>query len=269
MANFYDTITEAIRDIEAHGFDSEQRITRWIGLIEQAAKDSMMPEHVVNQALSGMMQGIYKKMIERAGIMKMHKGISRFTIDRLSPKLRNELDRRIMASAQLIKLNRQQAIAQTIQRFSGWASSIPAGGSKAVDVMDVKANLKKSFSAQTYEYRRVAIDQGHKLVASLNEIIAVDGGAIAGEWNSHWRQKNYSFRPDHKARDGKVYAIRGNWALEKGLMTKGAGYYDDMTAAGEEPFCRCSITWIHNLRDLPESMLTAKGEKAIEAARMQ
>lgn len=268
MATFYETITAAIADIEANGFDSTQRIDAWMARIEQAARTSATPEHIVQESLNRMMQGIYTRMIERGGIAKVHKGISRFTIDRLKPKLRSELDRRMMASAQLIKLNRKQMIDQTLKRFSGWATSVPKGGSRAVDTMDVKANIKKSFSAQPYEVRRVMIDQGAKLTSDLSNIIAVDGGAIAAEWNSHFRVSGYDYRPDHKERDSRVYAIRGSWAMTAGLMNKGAGYTDEMTRPGEEVFCKCGYTYLYSLRDLPPEMLTFKGEKSLEAARI-
>jgi len=55
--------------------------------------------------------------LERA--LKRHPGVARFTLNYVEPKLRAELDGRIMASADLIKLNRTQAVNRNIQRFSG------------------------------------------------------------------------------------------------------------------------------------------------------
>ena len=173
-----------------------------------------------------------------------------------------------MASAQLIKLNRQQSIAKTLQRFSGWATSIPAGGSKAVDKPEVRDDLKKALRSLPYEERRVAIDQGHKLVATINDLVAVEGGAIAGEWHSNFRQPGYDARPDHKERDGGVYLIRGNWASAQGLVKPGpAGWSDSITQPAEEPFCRCQFHYIYSLRRLPEGMLTAKGRAALQTAQ--
>ncbi len=258
--NFYQTIKAAIADIEAHGFDSQQRIDGWMERIEQAAREALMPESAVQNALSQTLSTIYKRAMERGGIVKLHPGLSRFKIDQLRPRARTELDRRIMASAQLIKLNRQQAIAKTLQRFSGWATSIPAGGSDVAD----KPDLKKALKSLTYEERRVAIDQGHKLLAAINDVVAKDGGAIAAEWHSHFRQPGYDARPDHKERDGGIYLIRGNWAQEKGLVKVGtAGYTDDITQPAEEPFCRCNYRYIYSIRGLPDDMLTAKGRATL------
>lgn len=268
MSPFYKVIEAAIADIEAHGYDSTSRIDGWITRIEQSAMMSSAPDHIVQESLNRMLQGIYSRMIDRGGIAATHKGISRFTIEQLRPKLRSELERRILASADLIKINRRQMISETVQRFSGWSTSIPKGGSRAVDKMDVKKNLRKSFSALPYEERRVMIDQGHKLTSELSNIIALDGGAIAAVWHSHFRQVGYNARKDHRERDSQVFAIRGNWAIVKGLMKKGpAGYTDEITKPGEEIFCRCQYSYLYNLRDLPDDMLTVKGEESLAAAR--
>jgi hypothetical protein len=265
---FYDIINAAIEDVTEHGFDSVARIEQWIERIRRAAIQSLTPPHQLEQALRDTMQAIYQRMVDRGGIAKFHPGLPRFTIDKVKPKLRSELDRRIMASAGLIKMNQAAAVEKTIKRFSGWATSIPDGGSDAVSRREVKSGIRKSLAQLPYEERRVLIDQGHKFVASLNNIVAVGGGAIAIVWRSHYRQAGYAYREDHKERDGHVYAIRGNWAAEKGLMRKGAdGYYDEITSVGEEVFCRCYARYLYALRDLPPEMLTHKGAEELARVR--
>lgn len=263
--NFQQTITAAIKDLEENGYDSQARVDSWMSAIEKAAREAMVPEVQIQDLLNRTIRGIYTRMVERGGALALHKGISSFKLEMVKPSLRAELDRRIMASASLIKLNREQMIAKTNQRFMGWATSIPAGGSKAVDKADVKEDLRKALKQLPYEERRVLIDQGHKFTAALNNIIAVDGGAIAVEWHSHFRQPGYNYRPDHKERDGKVYLIRDNWAQQKGLVKPGkASYYDTVTAVAEEIFCRCNAVYIYSLRSLPEDMLTEKGREALK-----
>jgi len=266
--SFFEVVTDAIREFTEHGFDSVERLTFWTDRIRRAAVDSLTPSHVLEETLNKSLQGIYKQLIDDGQIVKAHVGISRYTIDRLKPKLRTELDRRMMVSRNLIKLNREQMIEKTTQRFAGWASSVPAGGSRVVETKDVKDNIRKALTSLPFEERRCIIDQSHKFVSSLNEIVAVDGGAIAGKWHSQFRRRGYQYRVDHKERDDKVYAIRGNWALEKGLMKAGpAGYSDEITKPGEEVFCSCSYSWIYNIRDLPPEMLTRKGEEALAEVR--
>lgn len=266
--SFFEIVTDAIREFTEHGFDSVERLTFWTDRIKRAAADSMTPPHILEDALNKSLQGVYKRLIDDGQIVKVHVGISRFTVDRLKPKLRTELDRRLMVSRGLIKLNQQQMIEKTTQRFAGWASSVPAGGSRAIDTKDVKDNIRKALTSLPFEERRVLIDQSHKFVASLNDIIATDGGAIAMRWNSQWRRRGYSYRVDHKERDQKIYLLRESWAKEKGLIKPGPdGYYDEITKVGEEVFCSCFATWIYNLRDLPPEYITKKGEESLAEVR--
>ena len=266
---FYDTITDAVRYFAQHGFTSSERLEYWMAAIRQAAERSMVPTYVLERQLRATFGTIYRRLVDGGAIAKHHKGIDRFTLQQVAPRLRAELDRRLVASAQLIKLNRVAAIEKTMRRFAGWASSIPAGGSDNVDKVETKAEVRKALANLPFEERRVAIDQGHKFASSLNEIVATGGGAIAVRWNSHWRQLNYDYREPHKDRDGKVYMLRNNWAQQKGLAKPGpAGYYDAVTAFGEEIYCRCFGTYIYNLRDLPEDMLTEKGRAELERVKV-
>lgn len=266
--SFYDVLTEAVRDLSENGFDSVERVAYWQLRLKEAAERSMGSVHTMEQQLRDGLALVYKRLVENGGALKMHPGVARFTLEKLQPILRAELNRRILASADLIKLNRQQAIAKTLQRFSGWASSVPAGGSDTVDKVEEKTRVRKALASLPFEERRVLIDQGHKLAASINAVIAQGGQAIALKWRSNWRQLGYDYRKDHKDRDGQIYLLRGNWATKAGLVKQGeAGYYDEITAVGEEPFCRCHAVYIYNIRDLPEEMLTPKGKEELERVR--
>lgn len=268
--NFNDVLTEAVRDLAEHGYDSVSRVAYWARRLRDAAEAYMPDLSVLEQMLRDSLRATYTRLIDNGQVVKYHHGIGRFTIDRIKPQLRAELDRRIMAAAGLIKLNREQAVQKTLQRFAGWSTSIPLGGSETIDRVGIKVDLRKRLAEEKFIERRVLIDQGHKLIASINEIIAQDGGAIAGIWHSHWRQPGYNYREDHKERDLKVYALRNNWAFEKGLAKVGPdGYYDKITAAAEEPFCRCYVTWLYALRSLPTDMLTKKGEAELMRLRAE
>ena len=265
---FFDVLTRAINDMVEHGFDSAERVNFWTQQIKEAAERATKSQAQMEQMLRDAMAMIYRRMVEKGQIAQFHKGVSRFTIEKVRPALRAELDRRIMASANLIKLNREQAIAKTLQRFQGWSTSLPKGGSEATDKASTKKDIRKSLAGLPFETRRVLVDQGHKLRASLNEILAKDGQAVAAVWHSNFRQTNYDYRESHAERDGHVYALRGCWAIEQGLMKAGKdGYSDEMTQPAEEPFCRCYFTFIYHLRSLPPDMLTAKGKAALEQAK--
>lgn len=264
---FYEVVTAAVKDISENGYDPI-RVDMWIRRIEESAKRDMVSSFVLERTLRASMEGLYKRYIERGVVLQYSPGVSQFTLDKVKPKLRVELDRRIMAASQLIKLNREEAIQKSLRRFAGWSTSIPQGGSDVVDKNEVKRDIRKSIADLPFEERRVLIDQGHKFTAALSETLATDGGAIAAIWNSNWRQRNYNYREDHKERDQKVYVVRGNWAQSKGLMKVGPdGYTDEITGPAEEPYCRCYYRWIYNLRDLPSSLLTAKGLESLASFR--
>lgn len=258
--NFYETLTAAVNDLIEHGFDNENRVRDWMDKIYLAAMKEMIPDEVILQKLEQTMKAQYHRLVTKGGVLNKH--ISKYTLERIKPKLRAELDRRIITSSNLIKLNRETAINTILRRFEGWATSIPAGGTKTTDRVKEKQNIRKSLGKLSFEERRVIIDQTHKLVSNINEIVAVDSGAIAAEWHSHWRQPNYDYRKDHKERDDKIYVIKEGWAYQEGLIKAKNGFVTDITRPGEEVYCRCNYVYLYDLSQVKE-LLTRKGEKEL------
>jgi hypothetical protein len=266
--NFYETITAAINDVTTNGFDSQKRIDDWVARIKKAAEASLIPRSQMDAHLREALKTIYSRMVTRGGIFRYHPGVERYTIEKLKPSMKRELDRKIAASADLIKLNREETIAKTLRRFQGWATSVPAGGSENVERRDTKASVGKALKSLPFEERRVLIDQGHKLISSINQVVAEGSNAIAAIWHSNWRQMNYDYRKDHKERDGKVYLIKDTWATQRGLVKPGdAGWWDGITKPAEEVFCRCYAEYIYSIRKLPPDMLTQKGKGELERAQ--
>ncbi|HHB7992413.1 TPA: hypothetical protein ACN7OE_001264 [Klebsiella pneumoniae] len=274
MKTFTCTVREAVKFFLRNGYTSRQELEQWQAIIRQAAESETDDDYM--SMVSDRLRKTYDLQVSKAGALERHKGLSRFTLNYMEPKLRSELDRRILASADLIKLNRTAAINKTVQRFSGWATSIPVqdyvgGGLSPSSRSGVNYNcdhIQKSAQQVDYEARRVMIDQSHKLIANIDNIIATSNNAIAAEWHSHWRQAGYDYREDHKERDKLVYLIRGNWAQKNGYVKAGpAGYLDEITQPGEEVFCRCYVTYLYNLRSIPEDMLTQKGRKFLESMK--
>ncbi len=269
MANiFEEVLTLAVRDLSENGYTDQNRLDYWMAKLKSAANEDLPSYRELDKRMRRALEAIFQQATGNQ-LYKFHPDVPKYTLQSLIPSARMELERKILASSQLIKLNREQAIDKTLQRFSGWATSVPAGGSKAVDKVDVKSNIKKSLQQVKYEVRRVDIDQGHKLVASINAVIARGTGAIAMKWRSNWKQAGYDYRPDHKSRDGCVYLIRGSWALEQGLIKPmkdrdGKSYTDQITMPAEEVYCRCSGSYYISLRELPSEMLTAKGKQWLE-----
>jgi hypothetical protein len=268
---FYSVLSEAIAEFTEHGFDSQERLDFWMQRLRETARTALMPEYVLQRELRDNLSRIYTRLVDKGGLLRMHPGISQYTIANIKPKLRLELDRHILASASLIKLNRDVAVEETIKRLAGWVTSIPAGGSDITNRREVASEVRRGIAGLPFVERRVIIDQGHKLSAGISRIVATDGGAIGGYWR-HVAEgpPAYDSRPEHVARDGKFYVLRDNWAMHKGLMKlAGRKYYDEITAAGQEVFCRCSMVWQHNLRDIPQEMLTSKGKEELARVRAQ
>lgn len=268
--SFNVVMSEAIADMIDHGFDTMDRVDTWQAKIRKAAEASLLPEAELTDMLRDGLSDVYERLVGQGKIAERHPGVSRFTIEKMKPELRKLLDQRIMASANLIKLNRKQSIDKTLQRFAGWATSIPNGGTTQAKKKEVREGIRKSLVSLPFEERRVLIDQGHKLSAAISEVVAIGGQAIAARWRSHWRQPGYDYREDHRDRDQRIYLLRDTWATDAGLVKPGNnGYYDKITKAGEEPFCRCFIVWIYALRDLPDDMLTVKGKKELDRVRAE
>jgi hypothetical protein len=264
--DFIGVLAAAAEDFTANGYDRAERLTFWQQQLRAAAERSTIPEQIMEGMLRASLRSIYDKMIEHGGILRLHPGIGEFTLRKVKPQLHAELERRVHASAQLIKLNREEMIEKTMRRFSGWATSIPAGG--AAEPRKSKNDIKRGIAGLKFNERRVIIDQGHKLTSAISQTIAEGGGALGGYWYSHWRQPGYNYREDHKERDEVFYVQPDNWALNDGLMKYGGHIgIDDQTLPGEEVFCRCFYRYVYNLTDLPDECLTKKGRTKLEEAR--
>lgn len=262
---FYQIVAAAIADFTEYGFDSQERLERWLAELRRAALAALVPEHALEELLKASLGRAFRAATSAVVLQEKHRGIEPFKLEQIRYGLHAELRRRILSSANLIRLHREASVERTLQRFAGWASSIPAGGTRAVNRSETAEHVRRSIAGLPFEERRVIIDQGHKLVASVNDIVARDGGAIAMVWH-HVKEgpPAYAARPEHVARNGKIFVIRDNWALKDGLMKlAGRPYLDEVDQPAEAPFCRCSGRYLYVPSALPPEMWTAKGRALI------
>ncbi|HDC4619812.1 hypothetical protein [Enterobacter asburiae] len=259
VKSLYEVLTEAVNHYVKKGWDSERSLLEWSRKLRVAATRESPSPDIARKHLTA----IYSRLVIDGGALKDQppEGPTRVTLQKLKPELRDELDRRIFASANLIRLNREQAVEKTLQRFQGWVTSIPPDGVSDIDKNAKKQEFKKSVAEMDFISRRVAIDQGHKLASNVKYLLSVQSGAIAFRWHSNWRRPGYKYRPDHKERDDLIYLIRGSWADEKGFLKSVNGYYDEITAAGEEVYCSCQVFPIYAPQKLPIEFLTEKGKR--------
>ena len=258
--SFFEVLTAAVADLVHFGFDSAERLQEWLRKLKDAAQQEAGTDKDAAEQLRQSLRALYGRYIDKGQILKYHPGVSIFTLKNIEPRLRAVLDRRILASAGLIKINREQAIEKTLQRFSGWATSIPAGGSKQVDKREVKSHVAKTLRQMNYEERRLYIDQGHKMMANISAVVAEQSGAIAAKWR-HVHEKGYNGRPDHEKRDGEWFVVRDTWATEKSFMQRGP-YTDSVDQPSELPFCRCWFEYADSLLEVPDELLTKAGRDA-------
>ncbi len=256
---FSETLTIALEEFAKYGYDSRSRLDYWMSRLREAAMASLKSPEQIDEDVRVALKQVSRRVIRKSP--RYHRGLGRYAIQRVGNRLAPELERRIMASVDLIRLHRQEAIEKTLQRFSGLATSLPPG-TRTLDKREARTQISKSLRQMNFEARRVVIDQGHKLINAVNSVIAEDNGAIAAVWHSHWRQPGYDYRPDHKERDEQIYAVRGNWAITDGLMKPGH-YLDEITQPGQEVFCRCYVSYLYHLRDLPDDRLTKKGRQSL------
>lgn len=265
-----EAMQKAIAEFTEYGYDRPERLSEWMQRLRALVRQDQPNLDLVQDRMKAALNTYFQRRISYRTTRRNHPGVPQFTIDRIKPELRSELTRRIMSSADLIKLNREEVVEKTLRRFAGWASSVPAGGSRIIAKGETKQDILKSLRQLDYVERRVVIDQGHKLMSSVDAVIAQQTGAIAAVWRSHWKRPGYDYREDHKDRDQKVYLIRGSWAQEKGYVKPdGAGYTDQITQPCEEVNCTCYYVYLTALRQLPESMITEKGREALEATRLK
>jgi hypothetical protein len=237
--------------------------------LHTALEYELPTDEETRKQISAALDSVFRREVTNGGVVKRVPGVSRYTIDRVAPELRAELDRRIFAGVDLIKLNRASAVQKTLQRFSGWTSSVGPAGSfvKPRELRAAASEIAKPIAQLKYERRRVAIDQGQKLNAAVAHVVAMGSGAIAGIWHDRGEHDHgYDARPEHLARSGKLFLVRDSWAMNEGLVKKigAVKYTDEIEQPAELPFCSCTYEYVTAPRDLPESLLTAKGQEFVK-----
>mgnify|MGYP000844798973 CR=1 FL=1 len=133
----YEALTKAINYYVLRGWDSPASLMEWNRRLRAAANRETPRDDATRKHLTT----IYRRLVIDGGALREQPadGPKKITLEKIKPDLRKELEKRIFASAELIRLNREQAIERTLQRFSGWdKEQIPAG----VEVSNTKEGLE-------------------------------------------------------------------------------------------------------------------------------
>lgn len=262
--SFRGLLLEALKEFQARGQWNEGELQSWLMRLHAALELDLPADDQIRKDLSKWLGTVFQRDVYK-GIMKRVPGVSRYTLDMIAPSLRAELDRRIFAGVDLIKLNKRAATQKTLQRFSGWVTSQPTGGLPPRNIREIAKEIAKPAAQVRYEARRVAIDQAAKMVSAVSHVVAMGHGAIAATWMDRGlHDKSYDARPEHLARSGKLFLVRDSWAFDEGLIKKGGlQYIDEIEAPAFLPFCSCTYTYIVSPRELPPDLLTAKGREFV------
>ena len=277
-SDFLRTLDEAIDAMCRRGFDPAAA-DHYAGQLRAATRGTFKPLDAMKARFSSRLTAVFRSVVPPPGMAsqtnKRRRGASLLVLSRMQPQLTALRDMRIAESIKLIDKNREQTLDKVSDMFRGWASSVPPQGTRPEMARENRNAIKReALTALDFKTRRVLIDQSHKLRGNLDDMIALEGGAIAQQWESRWRQAGYDARPEHKARDGKYYLIRGSWAEKLGLvkpdprLPAGEQYSDQVDRPGEKVFCRCNVRNIFALRFLPEDMLTEKGKAELARVRV-
>ena len=260
-SKFRTLLRDAIRHFGTVGYTSKGDLQQWLAKLHAALDVELPDDKQTHKLLRTTLDAIYNRDVTNLGVTKRVPGVVRYTLQRIDPSLRAELDKRIFAAADLIRINREQRIQETLRRFAGWVSSVPLAGAPKEELRRTASEIAKPAARVKFEARRVAIDQGHKLSAAVAHVVARGEGAIAAIWHDRGEfDKSYKARPEHLARSGKLFLIRDSWALDQGLVTRRARpYTDEIEQVAEFPFCSCTYEYITSPRELPSEFLTAKG----------
>ncbi len=267
LLDFYRVLAQALDEFAKHGYDSQERLRYWLGKLRQAVNQTLPGSEKTRRDIQARLGKLFRNATSETAAKRQHPWLTQYALQRMGPKLAPILERRILVSVDLIKLHREQSIEKVLQRFQGLVTSIPAGGTRDMDRAEAKRDIAKSLRQMSFEERRVVIDQGAKLVANVQQTVAESNDALGFVWE-HVHQAGYDGRPEHEARDGKFFALRGNWAIEAGLMKRGPNpYADEIDMVAEKPFCRCKARYVYNIRELPPECLTEKGRARIQPNR--
>jgi hypothetical protein len=250
-----------VRDaVRAYAQSNSGDMDAILARLRRAAEAQFKPMEDVGKDVHKYYGALYKRTTAKpAG----PRNVPRYTRSNLSIAAQEEVHKKVISSIALIRLNREEAVAITQRRLAGWLSSIPPDGEVPKNEIP---QIAKALKQLPYVERRVIIDQGHKLVSSIEDVVNRESGAIAGIWHSHVHQAGYDFRPTHAARDKKIYLLRGCWADIEGLVKPIYGYTDEMTMPAEEVNCRCYYQYVFSLKDLPPEMLTQKAKDMLAGA---
>jgi hypothetical protein len=176
------------------------------------------------------------------------------------------LNERYNACVEIYQRQSQLYFEGQVQQFEGllweFLGKIPTDGTKDKSIRSQISAIKRELRALPNWSDLFAIYKQNSFTTEIEHVFALEGGAIAAVWHYSQADEEGEFQKtyDHRERDHRVYAVRANWAMEKGLMQGGPfDNLEEITLPQLEVGCGCYLRYVYTLRELPEVMLTEKG----------
>ncbi len=183
--------------------------------------------------------------------------------DALLPSIRERLRWCVMNYSLQAELYLGQQISHFQVQLQRFLEQVPAGGTKDKAIKSQISEIKKELRPLAEWDRLFYIYKTMSFPSEIQYIFALEGDPIAAIWHYSQSDEQGEYRKtyNHKQRDGHVYAVRGNWAIRKGLMKARSpdGYIDDIDRPCQEIGCMCHLQWLYGIRRLPHDMVTEKG----------
>ena len=156
-----------------------------------------------------------------------------------------------------------------VQQF---LEQVPSGGTKDKAIKSRIVEIKKALRPLGKWDRLFYVHKAMSFPAEVEFLFSLEGNPLAAIWhyNPIDEHGDYPKTYDHKNRDNLVFAVRGNWAITKGLMKEGAnGYLDEISRPSQELGCMCHLQWLYSIRRLPPDMATEKGRAQLARVAIQ
>jgi hypothetical protein len=178
--------------------------------------------------------------------------------DELVPPLRNLLEECVGSHAAQANTFFAQQKTAFDQLLGDFLAGIPDGGTKTAmlrsHVNPIKRALKDLLQWDC-DLNRL---QASTFMSEVKDFLTpATDNPLAMIWHfSPWS----CLVPSHNELDEQWYAIRGNWAIQKGLMQVSAnGFHDEIKKRSRELGCMCSSQFVFSFTSLPQDMLTPAG----------
>ena len=169
--SFQKLLREAAKHFTTSGYTSQSDINHWRVRLLTAAEQHLDPEGA-RETIRRTLGKAFFKAIGEGRVAKRHGSVHKFTIDRLEPKLKDELERRMYAAQELLDGDKRATLERIHNRFLGLATA----GANPGEAQAAASAIGKAARDSRAQERMVAVDQTKKMVATLDEIIAKDGG---------------------------------------------------------------------------------------------